>query len=116
MDQGATAPLSINDDDITSKLVENADGRLVDGGPKHLLGTADQDGNPHEASHALAELYLPDFGWVGFDPANRCCPTDYYIRLGAGLDGQVATPIRGVHTGGANENLDVTVIIAQSQQ
>ncbi len=77
---------------------------------------ADQDGNPHEASHAWAELYLPDFGWVGFDPANRCCPTDYYIRLGAGLDGQVATPIRGVHTGGANENLDVTVIIAQSQQ
>lgn len=77
---------------------------------------ADQDGKPHEASHAWAELYLPEFGWVGFDPANKCCPTDYYIRLGAGLDGQVAAPVRGVHTGGANENLDVTVVIAQSQQ
>jgi transglutaminase-like putative cysteine protease len=77
---------------------------------------ADQDGKPHEASHAWAELHIPDLGWLGFDPANKCCPTDNYIRLGSGLDGQVATPIRGVHTGGANENLDVTVVIAQSQQ
>ncbi|WOI12568.1 transglutaminase family protein [Thalassospira lucentensis] len=77
---------------------------------------ADQDGKSHEASHAWAELHLPELGWVGFDPANRCCPTDYYIRLGSGLDAQGATPIRGVHTGGANENLDVTVIVAQSQQ
>ncbi|MBP3125598.1 transglutaminase family protein [Thalassospira sp. ER-Se-21-Dark] len=77
---------------------------------------ADHEGKPHEASHAWAELHLPEFGWVGFDPANKCCPTDSYIRLGSGLDGQVATPIRGVHTGGGNEDLDVTVVIAQSQQ
>lgn len=77
---------------------------------------ADLHGKPHEASHAWAELYLPELGWVGFDAANRCCPTDFYIRLGSGLDGQVATPIRGVHTGGANENLDVSVVVAQSQQ
>ncbi|MEQ8284379.1 transglutaminase family protein [Thalassospira sp.] len=77
---------------------------------------ADQHGAAHEASHAWAELHLPELGWLGFDPANKCCPTDYYIRLGSGLDGQVATPIRGVHTGGGNENLDVTVVIAQSQQ
>ena len=49
---------------------------------------ADQDGKSHEASHAWAELHLPELGWVGFDPANRCCPTDYYIRLGSGLDAQ----------------------------
>ena len=77
---------------------------------------ADHEGKPHEASHAWAELHLPEFGWVGFDAANKCCPTDYYIRLGSGLDGQVATPVRGVHTGGGNEDLDVTVVIAQSQQ
>lgn len=77
---------------------------------------ADQAGAAHEASHAWAELHLPELGWLGFDPANRCCPTDYYVRLGSGLDGQIAAPIRGVHTGGANENLDVSVIVAQSQQ
>ncbi|OSQ50259.1 transglutaminase family protein [Thalassospira alkalitolerans] len=77
---------------------------------------ADSDGLAHEASHAWAELYLPELGWVGFDPANNCCPTEYYIRLGSGLDAQIATPIRGVHTGGANEDLNVTVIVAQSQQ
>ena len=25
-------------------------------------------------------------GWVGFDPANRICPTERYVRLACGLD------------------------------
>ena len=38
-------------------------------------------------------------GWVGFDPANRCCPDERYIRLGSGLDAQDAAPIRGISRG-----------------
>ncbi|MDP2699378.1 transglutaminase family protein [Thalassospira sp.] len=77
---------------------------------------ADSSGIAHEAAHAWAELYVRDIGWIGFDASNRCCPTDYYIRLGSGLDARDASPIRGVHSGGADENLDVTVVVAQSQQ
>ena len=74
------------------------------------------DGTLHEAAHAWAELHIPGLGWVGFDPANRCCPDDRYIRLGSGLDAQDAAPIRGIARGEAREMMDVTVAILQSSQ
>jgi transglutaminase-like putative cysteine protease len=77
---------------------------------------ADADGNAHEAAHAWAELFVPTLGWVGFDPANRCCPDERYIRLGSGFDAQDAAPIRGIARGGAREDMDVTVAVLQSAQ
>ena len=69
-----------------------------------------------EAAHAWAELHVAGFGWVGFDPANECCPDDRYIRLGSGLDAQDAAPIRGVSRGPGQESLDVTVAVLSDQQ
>lgn len=66
----------------------------------------------HE-THAWAEAYVPDLGWVGFDPANRQCPTDAYIRLCAGFDAADAAPVRGAVSFGAGEELDVQVEVAQ---
>lgn len=80
----------------------------------YLLASA--DGTPHEASHAWAELHIASLGWVGFDPANACCPDDRYIRLGSGLDAQDAAPIRGLVLDGAEEQLDVTVQVGACQQ
>lgn len=77
---------------------------------------ATEDGTPHEAAHAWAELHLPGLGWVGFDPANRVCPDDRYIRLGSGFDAQDAAPIRGIARGAAVEVMDVTVAVLQSAQ
>ncbi len=77
---------------------------------------ASSDGAAHEAAHAWAELYVQGIGWIGFDPANRCCPDARYIRLGSGLDAQDAAPIRGISRGGAVENLDVTVAVQQQEQ
>jgi len=77
---------------------------------------AAQDGTPHEAAHAWAELHVPGLGWVGFDPANRCCPDARYIRLGSGMDAQDAAPIRGIARGGSGEAMDVTVAIQQANQ
>ncbi|NBO20593.1 MAG: transglutaminase family protein [Rhodobacteraceae bacterium] len=74
------------------------------------------EGQGPEAAHAWAEIYIPDLGWVGFDPANRCCPHDGYIRLGSGLDAQDAAPIRGISRGPVQENLDVTVAVLNVQQ
>jgi hypothetical protein len=51
----------------------------------YLLADADGHGKAHEAAHAWAEIWIEGLGWVGFDPANRCCPDDRYIRLGSGL-------------------------------
>ncbi len=77
---------------------------------------SDADGQAHEAAHAWAELHLAGLGWVGFDPANRCCPDDRYIRLGSGFDAQDAAPIRGIARGGGGEDMDVTVAIQQASQ
>lgn len=77
---------------------------------------ASEDGQPHEASHAWAELHVPGFGWIGFDPANRCCPDDRYIRLGSGLDASEAAPIKGIARGLGVESMDVTVAIQSQAQ
>jgi transglutaminase-like putative cysteine protease len=70
----------------------------------------------YEASHAWAELWVAGLGWVGFDPANACCPDARYIRLGSGLDARGAAPIRGVARGGAVESLEVRVAVNAAQQ
>src|SRR5207237_250921 len=32
------------------------------------------------AGHAWAEAFVPDLGWIGFDPANSICTTDAHAR------------------------------------
>ncbi|MDZ4135970.1 MAG: transglutaminase family protein [Paracoccaceae bacterium] len=75
-----------------------------------------EDAAGQEAAHAWAELWVDGLGWVGFDPANRCCPDDRYIRLGSGMDAQDAAPIRGTARGQGGEILDVTVAVLAVQQ
>jgi transglutaminase-like putative cysteine protease len=65
-------------------------------------------------THAWAEAWAPEIGWVGFDPSNRLCPTDRYVRLGCGLDAADAAPIRGNVSGGPKERLSASVDIAQT--
>lgn len=76
----------------------------------------DEGGVEHEAAHAWAELHVPGLGWVGFDPANECCPDGRYIRLGSGYDAADAAPIRGISRGTGDENLSVTVAVQSVQQ
>ncbi|MBS0219289.1 MAG: transglutaminase family protein [Proteobacteria bacterium] len=66
------------------------------------------------AHHAWAEAWVPGLGWLGFDPANGVCPTEYYVRLAAALDARYAAPIRGTHLGGAGESLAVEVKVQQA--
>lgn len=72
-----------------------------------------QDGKSTE-THAWAEAFVPEIGWVGFDSANRLCPTDRYVRLACGLDAADAAPIRGNVSGGAQERLSASVDIVQA--
>ncbi|SIT10503.1 Transglutaminase-like enzyme, putative cysteine protease [Roseivivax lentus] len=104
---------------ITLAQLSGIPARYVTG---YLFSAAEE--HMSEASHAWAELHVPDLGWVGFDASNRCCPDDRYIRLNSGFDAQDAAPIRGVVSGGGGETLDVRVKIrdaddpaaAQAQQ
>ncbi len=65
------------------------------------------------AQHAWAEAHVDPLGWVGFDVANRLCPTDSYVRLACGLDAGCTAPIVGSRRGGAGESLKVSVAVQQ---
>jgi transglutaminase-like putative cysteine protease len=94
---------------IAVARANNLPARYVSG----YLHAVDAD---HEAAHAWAEVYVPGLGWIGFDPANECCPDDRYIRLGSGLDAQDAAPIRGTARGPGAESLKVAVAVQSVQQ
>ena len=83
---------------------------------RYVSGYLMTKGGPGEAAHAWAEVFIAGLGWIGFDPANECCPDDRYIRLGSGLDAQDAAPIRGTSRGGSAESLVVAVAVQQAQQ
>jgi transglutaminase-like putative cysteine protease len=67
-----------------------------------------------EAGHAWAEAFVPDIGWVGFDPANGISPTDQHVRVAIGLDYLGASPVRGARKGGGTEALTVTIHVDQA--
>lgn len=69
-----------------------------------------------EAGHAWAEAFIPDLGWIAFDPAHGICTTEAHVRVAVGLDYLGAAPIRGVRTGGTGETLAVTVHVDQAGQ
>ena len=67
---------------------------------------------------AMLEMcaFADEIGWIGFDPANRVCPTSAYVRLASGLDARYAAPLRGIRHGHGVENLSVEVVVTQTQQ
>lgn len=76
-------------------------------------------GASHEAyaaSHAWADAYVEHLGWVSFDPSNRTCATESYIRTAIGLDYAEAGPIRGVRSGGGVETMTFSVMFPGQQQ
>jgi transglutaminase-like putative cysteine protease len=72
--------------------------------------------NDQHAGHAWAEAFVPELGWVAFDPANGLCATDAHVRVAVGLDYLGAAPLRGTRYGGAGEALAVKVRVDQAAQ
>jgi transglutaminase-like putative cysteine protease len=76
-----------------------------------MLDRIDQD-----ATHAWAEAYVPDIGWIAFDPVHNICPTLQHVRIATGLDYTEAAPVTGTRFGTGAERLTVSVAVAQVQQ
>ena len=66
-----------------------------------------------DTSHAWAEAYVPDLGWVGFDPSDGRCPTDGHVRVAIGLDSLGAAAVRGTRLGVGAETLAVAIKVDQ---
>jgi len=66
-----------------------------------------------DASHAWAETYIEELGWVGFDVSNRISPDERYVKLATGLDSRSAAPISGMRIGEGNETMIVSLQVQQ---
>jgi transglutaminase-like putative cysteine protease len=63
------------------------------------------------ASHAWAEVYLPDSGWIGFDPTLGQPLGLQHVRIAYGRDYGDVAPVRGVYKGHAGQRLSVDVSV-----
>ena len=62
-----------------------------------------------DASHAWFSVYIPNSGWVDFDPTNNLLPTDQHITIGWGRDYADITPLKGVIMSSGKHELKVSV-------
>lgn len=62
-----------------------------------------------DASHAWFSVYIPNTGWLDFDPTNNTVPLDRHITLAWGRDYADVTPLKGIAFGGGQHTLSVSV-------
>lgn len=62
-----------------------------------------------DASHAWLAVFVPELGWVDFDPTNDQRPAERHITLAWGRDYADVTPLKGVLLGGGDHDLTVAV-------
>lgn len=63
-----------------------------------------------DASHAWFSVFLPNIGWVEFDPTNDVMPTTQHLVTAWGRDYSDVTPLQGViFDGGEGQTLSVSV-------
>ncbi|MBU3012066.1 transglutaminase family protein [Polaribacter vadi] len=72
-------------------------------GKEKLVGT--------DASHAWFSVFIPEFGWVDFDPTNDQIPKNQHIVISYGRDYYDVPPLKGVIYGSGKSIMDVSVDI-----
>jgi transglutaminase-like putative cysteine protease len=78
-------------------------------------GDAHKDRSESSATHAWVEAFLPELGWVGFDPTNNLVAGDRHIRTAIGCDYADVPPTHGVFRGRTKSELTVAVRVEPSE-
>lgn len=66
--------------------------------------------------HAWAEAYLPEVGWIGFDPTNNILAASEHIKVAHGRDYEDCAPLKGIVYGpGTNLSVQKVQVISQQQ-
>jgi transglutaminase-like putative cysteine protease len=64
-----------------------------------------------QASHAWVSVFIPETGWVDFDPTNDLMVSDSHVTLAWGRDYGDVTPVKGVTLGGGGQVVVVEVYV-----
>jgi transglutaminase-like putative cysteine protease len=62
-----------------------------------------------DASHAWFSVYIPNLGWIDFDPTNNVIPADQHITIGWGRDYADIAPFKGIIISSGQHELEVAV-------
>lgn len=69
-----------------------------------------------DASHAWFAVYIPDMGWVDFDPTNNQIPSNQHITIGWGRNYFDIIPLRGIILSNNSHELKVSVDVKRIEQ
>jgi transglutaminase-like putative cysteine protease len=86
---------------IAARYISGYIETITEPGQQRLVGA--------DASHAWFAVYIPDTGWVEFDPTNNTLPHEQHITLAWGRDYSDVTPLKGIAFGGGQHTLSVSV-------
>lgn len=75
---------------------------------RYVVGMLEGEGQ----SHAWVEAGLPD-GWYAFDPTNRLVVGESHIKLSHGRDASDCSVNRGIFTGTAAQQQEISVIVQE---
>ena len=78
-------------------------------------GDAHKDRSESSATHAWVEAFLPELGWIGFDPTNDLVAGDRHIRTAIGRDYSDVPPTHGIYRGRTKSELSVAVRVEPSE-
>lgn len=71
--------------------------------------TDDRSHVAQDSTHAWVEAFIPEAGWLGFDPTNKVAAGERHIRVALGRDYSDVPPTRGVFKGVVESTLSVAV-------
>jgi len=83
---------------------------------RYVSGYINPGNNEHAASHAWADVWVEEYGWMSFDITHGRFAGSQHCRLAIGRDYLDACPVRGVRCGGGDEAMLVSVHVQDSQQ
>jgi transglutaminase-like putative cysteine protease len=69
-----------------------------------------------DAMHAWASVFVPEVGWVDYDPTNNCFVGSGHIVVARGRDYSDVSPTRGVFSGGGGHILHIGVTVEPEQE
>jgi transglutaminase-like putative cysteine protease len=81
----------------------------------YLFHRDEKDRSVASATHAWVEAFLPEYGWVGFDPTNFLVAGDRHIRTAIGRDYADVPPTHGIFRGRTKSELSVAVRVEPSE-